>query len=136
MSKRPDTDPIVLDDIDPNSEWVVETQPPEFGDDIDVELEDLLDVPLDADPLLSMPLVHTGVDAERAVPGMAGTSRSGPRTYSRRRRRHSASTTTSLADDFDPEEPETEPDHDAFASPSGSSSSSSSSSGAEFDDDH
>ena len=136
MSKRPDTDPIVLDDIDPNSEWVVETQPPEFGDDIDVELEDLLDVSLDADPLLPMPSVHTCVDAERTVPGMAGTSRSGPCTYSRRRRRHSASTTTSLADDFDPEEPETEPDHDAFASPSGSSSSSSSSSGAEFDDDH
>ena len=43
MSKRPDTDPIVLDDIDPNSDWVVETQPPEFGDDIDVELEDVLD---------------------------------------------------------------------------------------------
>ena len=132
MSKILDTDPIVLDDIDPNSEWVVETQPPEFDDDIDVELEDLLD----ADPLLSMPSVHTGVDAERAVPGMAGTSRSGPRTYSRRRRRHSASTTISLADDFDPEEPETEPDHDAFASPFGSSSISSSSSGAELDDDH
>ena len=90
----------------------------------------------DADPLLPMPSIHTGVDAERAVPGLAGTSRSGPRTYSCRRCRHSASTTTSLADDFDPEELETEPDHDAFASPSGSSSSSSSSSGAEFDDDH
>ena len=88
MSKRPDTDPIVLDDIDPNSEWVVEIKSPEFGDDIDVELEDLLDVPLDAYPLLSMPSVHTGVDPEREVPGMAGTSRSGPRTYSRRRRRH------------------------------------------------
>ena len=86
MSKRPDTDPIVLDDIDPKSEWVVETQPPEFGVDLDVEMENLLDVPLDADPLLSMPSVHTGVDAEieRALPGMAGTSRSGPRTYSRR----------------------------------------------------
>ena len=136
MSKRPDTDPIVVDDIDPTSYWVVETQPLEFGDDINVQLENLLDVPLDTDPLLLMPSVHTGVDVEREVPGMAGTSQSGPRTYSRRRRRHSASTTTSLADDFDPEEPETEPDHDAFASPFGSSSSSSSSSGAEFDDDH
>ena len=134
MSKRPDTDPIVLEDIDPNSEWVVETQPPEFGDDIDVELEDLLDVPLDANPLLSMPSTHTGVDPEIAMPGMAGTSRPRPHTYSRQRHRHLASTTTSLADDFDPEEPETKPDHDAFASPSGSSSSSSS--GAEFDDDH
>ena len=84
MSKRPDTDPIVLDDIDPNSEWVVETQPPEFGDDIDVELEDLLDVPLDADPLLPMPSVHTGVDPEIALQGMVGASRPGNRTYSRR----------------------------------------------------
>ena len=130
MSKIPDTDPIVLDDIDPTSDWVVETQPPEFGDDIDVELEDLLDVPLDADPLLLMPSVHTGVDPERAVPGMASTSPSRPRTYSRQQRRHSTNTTT-LADDFDPKQPKTEPDHDAFASPSGSSSSSSS--GAEFD---
>ena len=64
----------MLDDIDPTSDWVVETQPPEFGDDIDVELENLLDVPLDADPLLSMPSVHTSVDAERTVQGMAGTS--------------------------------------------------------------
>ena len=75
-------DPIVLDDIDPNSDWVVETQPPEFGDDIDVELEELLDVLLDADPLLSMPSVHIGVDAKRVVPVMVGTSRSRPRTYS------------------------------------------------------
>ena len=46
MSKILDTNPIVLDDIDPTSDWVVETQPLEFGDDIDVELEDLLDVSL------------------------------------------------------------------------------------------
>ena len=119
----------------------METQPPEFGDDLDVELEDLLEVLLDADHLLSMPLVHTGVDPEIAVPSMAGTSGPGPRTYSRRRHQHSTSSTTTLADDFDPEEPETEPDHDALTSPSGSSSSSSSSSssgatGAKFDDDH
>ena len=80
MSKRPDMDPIVLDDIDPNSDWVVESQPPKFGDDINVELEDLLDVLLNANPLLPMPSVHTGVDAERAMTGMASTSRSGPRT--------------------------------------------------------
>ena len=82
MNKRPDTEPIVLDDIDPTSDWVVETQPPEFEDDLDVEMEDLLDVLLDADPLLLMPSVHTGVDPEIAVPGMADTSRPGPRTYS------------------------------------------------------
>ena len=105
MNKRPDTDPIVLDDIDPNLEWVVETQPPKFGDDIDVELEDLLEILLDADPLLSMASIHTGVDPEIAY--MVGTSQPGPRSYSRRRRRHSTNTTTSVVDDFDLEEPET-----------------------------
>ena len=58
-------------------------------------LEDLLEVSLDADPLLSMPSVHTGVDPE--IASMAGTNRPRPHTYSRRRRLHSASTTTSLA---------------------------------------
>ena len=55
MNKRPDTNPILLDDIDPTSDWVVETQEPEFGVDLDAELEDLLEVPLDAGPLLPMP---------------------------------------------------------------------------------
>ena len=51
----------MLDDIDPTSDWVMETQEPEFGVDLDVELEDLLEVPFDVDPLLPMPSVRTGV---------------------------------------------------------------------------
>ena len=129
----------MLDDIDPTSDWVVETQEPKFGVDLDVELEDLQEVLLDADPLLLMTTVHTRIDPK--IVGMEDTSRPRPRTCSRRGHQHSANTTTSLADDFDPKEPETEPDHDAFVSPSGSSSSSSSSSSSgvasvEFDDDH
>lgn len=81
MNKRPDTDPILLDDIDPTSDWVVETADAEFGDDLDVELEDLLQTHIDSDPLLPMPSVHIGVDPD--IPATAGTSGPGPLTYSR-----------------------------------------------------
>lgn len=37
LNKRPDTDPIVLEDVDPTSDWVVDTQSPEFGIDYDLE---------------------------------------------------------------------------------------------------
>ena len=30
LNKRPDSDPIVLEDIDPTSNWVVESHPTEF----------------------------------------------------------------------------------------------------------
>jgi len=54
MNKRPDSDPIVLEDIDPTSDWVVESCPPEFDPDEDLdELEhvgQLQSVQLNADP--------------------------------------------------------------------------------------
>eukprot|EP00253_Pinus_taeda_P027215 PITA_27215 len=37
MSKTPDLDPIVLDDIDPTSEWVEETEDPVFDADFDID---------------------------------------------------------------------------------------------------
>jgi hypothetical protein len=39
LNKRPDSDPIVLDDIDPTSDWIAETHPPEFDVDYDLEVE-------------------------------------------------------------------------------------------------
>ena len=36
LNKRPDSDPIVLEDIDPTLDWVVETCPPEFDSDEDI----------------------------------------------------------------------------------------------------
>ena len=36
LNKRPDSNPIVLEDIDPTSNWVVETCPPEFDFDDDI----------------------------------------------------------------------------------------------------
>ena len=38
MSKSPDLDPIVLDDIDPTSEWVEETEEPVFEADFDIDM--------------------------------------------------------------------------------------------------
>ena len=38
MSKTPDLDPIVLDDIDPTSEWVEETEEPVFEADSDIDM--------------------------------------------------------------------------------------------------
>jgi hypothetical protein len=39
LNKRPDSNPIVLDDVDPTSDWVVETHPPEFDVDYDLEVD-------------------------------------------------------------------------------------------------
>jgi hypothetical protein len=39
LNKRLDTDPIVLDDVDPTSDWVAETHPPEFDVDHDIEID-------------------------------------------------------------------------------------------------
>ena len=54
LNKRPDSDPIVLEDIDPTSDWVVESRPPEFDPDEDLdELEvehPLQPIQLNADP--------------------------------------------------------------------------------------
>jgi len=67
LNKRPDTDPIVLEDIDPTSYWVVESHPTEFGSDedigidLDLQIEALAEVAakhnvqLNADPLVPSP---------------------------------------------------------------------------------
>eukprot|EP00253_Pinus_taeda_P025011 PITA_25011 len=39
LNKRPDSDPIVLEDIDPTSDWVVESHPAEFDSDEDLDLD-------------------------------------------------------------------------------------------------
>jgi len=133
LNKRPDTDPIVLDDVDPTSDWVVETEEPELDVDFDLEVEALLvDEPHDTnvDPLLAS--AH-GVDP---VPDMPGSSRP-PASGSRRKGKRPCSASIAVVDDLEDSDSQPEEDYDAIASPSPSSSSaSSSSSGAEFDDDH
>jgi len=70
MNKRPDTDPIVLDDIDPTSDWLVETQEPEFDPDFDIELDAAGDLTMEADPLLPVPSsvhVDAGVESKSII---------------------------------------------------------------------
>jgi hypothetical protein len=52
LNKRPDSDPIVLDDVDPTSDWVVETHPPKFDADCDFEVDEVGQIQMDAYPLL------------------------------------------------------------------------------------
>eukprot|EP00253_Pinus_taeda_P027219 PITA_27219 len=39
LNKRPDSDPVVLEDIDPTLDWVVESRPSEFDPDEDLHLD-------------------------------------------------------------------------------------------------
>ena len=63
----------MLDDIDPNSKWVVEIQPTEFESDFNIEVEDELrwDA-LDADPLVPTPR-DTCADLDIAGSGSTST---------------------------------------------------------------
>ena len=65
MNKRHDIDPIVLDGIDPTSDWLVEAQEPEFDPDFDIELDVAGHVTMEADPLLPVPsLIHVDAGVE------------------------------------------------------------------------
>eukprot|EP00253_Pinus_taeda_P023136 PITA_23136 len=76
LNKRPDSDPIVLEDIDPTSDWVVESHPTKFAsdEDMDYELQMITsleqNVQLNADP---DPLVPTSA-SQPASPPVAGAS--------------------------------------------------------------
>ena len=70
MNKRLDTNPIVLDDIDPTSDWLVEIQEPEFDPDFDIELDAAGDLTMEADPLLPVPSsvhVDPGVESKSII---------------------------------------------------------------------
>ena len=120
LNKRPDTDPIMLEDIDPNSESIVEIQPAEFESDFDIEVEDeMRRDALDVDPLVPTPR-DTGANLD--IAGSGGTSTSGIRRSS-----HVARVSTRVVDVPEGESSEeSEPDVDVEHCMS--------SSGAEFDD--
>jgi hypothetical protein len=91
LNKRPDSDPIVLDDVDPTPDWVVETHPPEFDVDHDLEVDGAGQVQMDADPLLG----PCGPILELDMAGPSGTA--GRRSHIPRvpRRGRTRTTTTS-----------------------------------------
>eukprot|EP00253_Pinus_taeda_P007879 PITA_07879 len=117
LNKRPDSDPIMLEDIDPTSDWVVESHPTEFDSDEDLDL-DLQgkaslehDVQLNANP---DPLVPASA-SQRASPLVAGASSAQQRQKHSRISRlsqlasaaqpASATTSTLAVGDDDDEEP-------------------------------
>ena len=79
LNKRPDSDPIVLEDIDPTSDWVVESRLPEFDPDEDLDEIDVGDplqrVQLNADPnppaSVSQPASRTRTPVVGASPSSA-----------------------------------------------------------------
>ena len=113
LNKRPDSDPIVLDDVDPNSDWVVETHPPEFDVDFDleVEMDGAGNIQIDEDPLLGVcdqiPVLDTAGPS-----GTASRSNRIPRVP--RRTRPTEAAVTNVPDDDEAEfESESETDDDA-----------------------
>jgi hypothetical protein len=83
----------VLDDVDPTSDWVVETHPPEFDDDHDLEMELAGQAQMDADPLLG----PRGSIPVSDMAGPSGTAGSRSRCRMPRVPRRGCTTTTSAA---------------------------------------
>ena len=76
MSKSPDLDPIVLDDIDPTSEWVEETEEPVFEADFDIDMALAGD---DADYVVASKPGSVAASRKGKEP-MEGTSHAGRQT--------------------------------------------------------
>ena len=91
LNKRPDTDPIVLDDVDLTSDWVAEAHPPEFDVDHDLEMELAGQAQMDADPLLG----PNGSIPESDMAGPSGTAGKRSRIPRVPRRGRTRTTTTS-----------------------------------------
>ena len=112
----------MLDDVDPTSDWVAETHPPEFDVDYDweVELDEAGKIQMDADPVL-------GVHDQIPVSDMAGPSGTASRSnriprVPRCTRPTDAAITDVLDDDEDEFESESEIDDDAEGEDAHSSS--------------
>jgi hypothetical protein len=93
LNKRPDIDRIVLDDVDPTSDWVAKTHSLEFDVDHDLEMELAGQAQMDADPLLG-PRGLIPVSNMASPSGTAG-SRSRCRTPRVPRRDRTRTTTAS-----------------------------------------
>eukprot|EP00253_Pinus_taeda_P025432 PITA_25432 len=82
LNKRPDSDPIVLEDIDPTSDWVVESHPAEFDPDEDLDLDLDTDASVEHDVQLNVdpdpPVLPASVSQPTRTP-VAGASSAQPR---------------------------------------------------------
>eukprot|EP00253_Pinus_taeda_P009135 PITA_09135 len=109
LNKRPDSDPIVLEDIDPTSDWVVESCLAEFDPDKDLGL----DIDLEMDAAVQHVQLNADPSASVSQPARTPASSSQPEPRQKRSRiaalsqRASTGTTSTVAvgDDDDEEEP-------------------------------
>ena len=62
LNKRPDSDPIVLEDIDPTSDWVVESRPPEFDPDEDLDVDIDMETSVELEHVVQLKPVQLNAD--------------------------------------------------------------------------
>ena len=118
LNKRPDSDPIVLEDIGPTSDWVVESRPAEFDPNEDLDLDLDMETSVEIEHVVQLQPVQLNADPPASVSHPArtpvvGASSAQPEPRQKRSRIATLSqcastgTTSTIAvgDDDDEEEP-------------------------------
>ena len=136
LNKRPDTDIIVLDDIDPSLEWVEESHPNEFEVDFDVNLRLILISSIElggVDPNADLVVEPTARGNEKPGPSMAHGIGEGSSSRATQPTRASSSPRPSIAIEAgeEYEEPSDSDPNDIYVAPADDPISSS---GDEFDE--
>jgi len=62
LNKKPDSDPIVLEDIDPTSDWVVESRPVEFDPDEDLDVDLDMETSVELEHIVQLQPVQLNAD--------------------------------------------------------------------------
>eukprot|EP00253_Pinus_taeda_P033965 PITA_33965 len=73
LNKRPDSDPSVLEDIDPMSDWVLESCPAEFDPDEDLDLDLDLETSVEVEHALQLQPIQLNADPPASVSQPART---------------------------------------------------------------
>eukprot|EP00253_Pinus_taeda_P004371 PITA_04371 len=89
LNKRPDSDPIVLEDIDPTSDWVVESRPAEFYPDEDLYLDLDIEASVELEHVVQL---NANPDPPAAVSQPARTPVAGASSTQPRQKRNRIST--------------------------------------------
>jgi len=99
LNKRPDSDPIVLEDIDPTSDWVVESRPPEFDPDEDLDLDLDMETSVELEHIVQLQPIQLNADPNppASVSQPARTPVVGASSAQPRQKRSRISTLSQLA---------------------------------------
>eukprot|EP00253_Pinus_taeda_P004769 PITA_04769 len=99
LNRRPDSNPIVLEDIDPTSDWVVESRPAEFDPDEDLDLDLDMETSVEIEHVVQLQPVQLNADPNplASVSQPARTPVVGVSSAQRRQKRNCISTLYQLA---------------------------------------